>query len=286
MEISKAHALNEKELQKFNIICHSQRMSVAEYYRETLEQPLLAFEHYHDEYEFIIPTSTISLMKYDKASYIGEVGYCYAVNPGVTHGIEFDLDTSGVISIVANREWVDYLKKKLGYEGQYFYTHFIVTRELIDKIRYFQYKCGDGKANPLVIDDIAEDLMTQIITNGLQSGVDTRKPEKVYAKNIKKVIRFMYENFKNPDLSIADLAKMSGYSISYFSRSFRAYMHEAPIVHLNKLRLSEAKRLFKEIDLTLEQIALRAGYRILSTFTEAFKTMNGCKPKKYRNMYY
>ncbi len=282
----KAHALNEKELQKFNLVCQSEKMSIAEYFRNKLENPLLAFEHSHDEYEFIIPTLTIPLMRYEKANYIGEVGYCYPINPNINHGLEFNLDTSGVISIAAKREWVDALKKQLGFEGKFFYTHFIVERDLLDAIKMFQTECHKNKYNPLIVDDLADTIMIKIIKSGLSLESDTRKPEKIYAKNIKKVIRYMYENFRNPNLTIAELAVMSGYSISYFSRSFRAYMHDAPIVALNKLRISEAKRLFKNKELSLQKIAQLAGYKILSTFTEAFKTLNGIKPKKYRELYY
>lgn len=286
MGVLQAHAINENELKKFKI-SHCDVLSVAEYFHPSLdEKPLFAFEHAHDEYEFVIPTETMPLIKYDKASYIGEVGYCYPINPWVNHGTEFDLDACSVISITADKKWVDSLKKELGYGNQFFYTHFILKRDLLDKIRMFQKECQKENPNQIIINDLATAIVKSIITESLSLGYDNRKPEKVYAKNIRKVLRFMYENYKNPALTISQLAKLSGYSLSYFSRSFRAYMNDSPIVHLNKLRISEAKRLFKNKELTLEQIALQAGYRILSTFTEAFKSLNGCKPKKYRDMYF
>ena len=62
-------------------------------------------------------------------------------------------------------------------------------------------------------------------------------------------------------------------------------MNDSPVVHLNKLRLSEAKELFKNKELTLGEIATKVGYKNLSTFTEAFKSIVGMKPKKYRDKY-
>jgi AraC family transcriptional regulator of arabinose operon len=89
----------------------------------------------------------------------------------------------------------------------------------------------------------------------------------------------MFENFRDPNLTIAKLADISGYSPAYFSRAFKAYMNDAPIVHLNKLRLSEARALFKNKDLTIGQISEMVGYNNMSTFTEAFKNILGMKPK-------
>ena len=281
----KAHAISEKELQKFNILVSSDHISIAEYFRKELENPLLAFEHSHEEYEFVIPIMTIPLFKYEKAAYMGEVGYCYPINSYTNHGLEFDLDTCALISIAAEKAWVEELKEKLGFKGQSFFTHFILRKEIMDEIRMFEEEGIKAKPDSKLMNELAEEIISSFIKDGLTLGLDNRKPEKVYAKNIKKVIRFMYENFINPDLTIADLAALSGYSLSYFSRSFKAYMNEPPIVHLNKLRLSEAKRLFKDKELTLAKIAFRVGYRNLSTFTEAFKNINNCKPKKYRDKY-
>ena len=52
----------------------------------------------------------------------------------------------------------------------------------------------------------------------------------------------------------------------------------------NKLRLSGVKDLFKNKTHTGE-ITSRVGYKKLSTFIEAFKSIVGMKMKKYRDKY-
>ena len=47
------------------------------------------------------------------------------------HGIDFDLNSS-VISIVVDMEYLDKLKKELNYDGKYFYTKFLVSKELLN----------------------------------------------------------------------------------------------------------------------------------------------------------
>ena len=164
-------------------------------------------------------------------------------------------------------------------------TRFLYDKDLLIAIQKFQEAARNGSANKMIPEVIANKLIDYLVQAGLSSGVDNRRPEKIYTKNIRHTIVYMFENYRDPELTIVKLAEYSGYSISYFSRAFKAYMNDSPVVHLNKLRLSEAKELFKNKELTLGEIAARVGYKNLSTFTEAFKSIVGMKPKKYRDKY-
>ena len=286
MNIRFAHASTEEEIKKFDFIESIGYFSIAEHFGKDPNNGLNPFEHSHDEYEFVFPLTTVPLFKYDKANYIGEVGYCYPINPHVRHGLEFNLGESHLITIAVDKLILDSMKEKMGYPNQYFYTHFIPDKETIVLIRKFQEASHLDYRNDVILDALAKQIIYKLIKCGLASGEDNRRPEKVYAKNIKKVLIFMYEHFRDPNLTISQLAEMSGYSDSYFSRSFKAYMGgDSPIVHLNKLRLSEAKALFNNKELTIERIAHSVGYRNVSTFTEAFKTIVGFKPKHYRTKF-
>lgn len=286
MGIRNAHALENKEIAKYNTIDSTSFISIAEFISAPDKEPLCSFQHTHDEYEFIIPLETIPLMRYERANYIGEVGFVYPVNPFVNHGLEFDLERgSHVISIAINRAFLEQRKALLGYDNKYFYTRFLASKDLLIGIEKFQKAAREEYLNKKVLEMLAKGITDLLIIEGLASGEDNRRPEKVYARNIKKVLIYMFENYRDQELTINKLAEISGYSPAYFSRAFKAYIHDAPIVHLNKLRLSEARVLFKNKDLTIGEIATRVGYKNLSTFTEAFKNIIGMKPKKYRDKY-
>ena len=136
------------------------------------------------------------------------------------------------------------------------------------------------------INQLIRTIATQILDSGLTTVDLVRKEDRQYIKNMRSIIVYTALNFSNKDLNIADLAKMSGYSVAYFTKAFKAYMGETPIMYLNKLRISEAKSLFRDNKLNLNQIASLCGYKNLSTFTEAFKRITGVSPKKYRMKYY
>ena len=285
MSVKTAHAASVEELNKYDFIFSLNHFSIAKNILRDKTLVLNAFKHTHDEYEFIIPVTTIPLLYYAKANYIGEVGFCYPVNPYVEHGIEVDLH-SKVISITVDKEYVESIKKECGYEGKFFYTRFLYKQSLIDLINQFEDEYNKeevGKAKKL--NDLAYKIVTMLVKLGLQSGEDNRRPEKQYVKNMKNVLMYIEENYQDPDLTIAKIAEYSGYSLAYFTKAFKSYMSDTPIMHLNKRRISHAKALFQDEKISLFEIAKRSGYKNLSTFTEAFKRVMGMLPTEYKKKY-
>ena len=285
MSVKSAHAVTIDELNKYDFIYSLNHFSIAENVLENKTLVINSFKHTHDEYEFIFPLTTIPLLYYAKANYIGEVGFCYPVNPYVEHGIEVDLH-SKVISITVDREYLESIKKELGFDGKYFYTRFIYKKNIIDLITSFEeeYKGNDiNKTKRL--NELAYAITSALIKLGLQSGEDNRRPEKQYVKNMKNVLLYIEKNYQDPELNIAKIAEYSGYSLAYFTKAFKSYMNDTPIMHLNKRRISQAKILLKNEKLSLGQIAEQSGYKNLSTFTEAFKRIMGMLPTEYRKKY-
>ena len=253
-------------------------ISVAYYHYDKNGKNIYPFSHNHLAYEFIIPIKTVPLLIYDKANYIGEVGYVYPVNPNVVHGIEFALDESEIIDIVIDMHYFDEIKKELGFDKEYFYTRFSVNYSFIDLCKNFIYNTNNINEN-----NISNLICDMLVHTGLSDKTDRRRPEKKYAKNIKNIIIYMYDHYKECDLTIEKLASLSGYSTTYFTKAFKAYMNDSPIVHLNKLRISEAKAIMgKNKELKLKDISVMVGFDNLSTFTESFKRVTGCTPKEFR----
>jgi AraC-like DNA-binding protein len=62
-------------------------------------------------------------------------------------------------------------------------------------------------------------------------------------------------------------------------------MNDTPVNHLNRIRLSKAKELMKNKELSLNDVALKAGFKTQSNFTEVFKRIVGMKPTEYRKKY-
>ena len=281
MELTNCHYGGYNTVENYTSYRTVNNFSIAYYDHEKSDKTIYPFSHSHLAYEFIIPLKTIPLLVYDKANYIGEVGYVYPVNPNVVHGIDFSLDESELIDIAIDMNYFDEIKKKLGFDKEYFYTRFTMNYSFIELcLNFINNKNANNDENIITL------ICEMLIQFGLSDRTDRRRTEKKYAKNIKNIIIYMYEHYKECDLSIEKLATLSGYSITYFSKAFKAYMNDSPVVHLNKLRISEAKALMvKNRDLNLKEIALQVGYDNFPTFTESFKRVTGYTPKEYKIKY-
>ena len=285
MSVKTAHAVTLEEMSKYDFIFSLNHFSIAENSLENKIHSIKPFRHSHDEYEFIFPLTTIPLLYYSGANYIGEVGFCYPVNPYVEHGIEVELH-SKVISITVDKVYLNKVKAELGFDGKYFYTRFMYKKNLIDLIRLYEEEYRSEDVNKIAkLNDIAQAIVNHLIKLGLESGKDNRRPEKQYVKNMRNVLLYIEDNFRDPELNIARIAEYSGYSLAYFTKAFKLYMNDTPIMHLNKRRISEAKILLHNEDLSLSDVAQKCGYKNLSTFTQAFQRVMGMLPSEYRKKY-
>lgn len=275
MSVRSAHGVNIDEISKYDAIFSQTDFSLAVAEKESDIEKLKPFYHAHEEYEFILPLTTIPLLKYNRANYIGEVGYVYPVNPMTEHGIEYPLK-SKVISITVTKEYIERIKFHFNMQGRFFYTRFPYNKVLLNLIE--EYKKNTDK-------NIADKIVKHLVYEGLKSDIDNVRPAKEYNPHIKEALEYMWLHRSEEKTTIALIAKQSGYSLSYFTKAFKAYMHDTPIMHLNKLRISDAKSYMFFSNLPLKDIALKCGYKNFSTFTEAFKVVQRMTPSKYKKKY-
>ena len=266
-----AHGIDKNEISKFDFVSSNDYFSIAIYFN-LKEEKLEEFNHSHPEYEFIIPLDVIPILVYEKALYIGEVGYCYPINPYVNHGIGMKLD-SRVVSIAFDKDYFENLKEKLGKKDKFFYTRFLISKELSVLVQ--QYYFTKNK-------NLIERIASCLINEGLKDDIDRRKKPYNYYPYLKDSIIYILENYNNPDLTIDDIAKVTPYSRAYYTKAFKKYMDDTPINYLNRMRISKARELVGSTNLSLTEIAKLSGYKSPSKFCEAFKRITGMKPIEYK----
>jgi AraC-like DNA-binding protein len=70
---------------------------------------------------------------------------------------------------------------------------------------------------------------------------------------------------------VQQVTAFAGVHRSYFSNVLTSQVGMPPLKYIQKIRMEKAKRLLKETDATITEIALSLGYPNLYTFTRAFK---------------
>ena len=75
-----------------------------------------------------------------------------------------------------------------------------------------------------------------------------------------------------------DMAELCHLSPSYFSRLFSRELGETFVNYVNRGKIERAKKLLRESNLSVSQIAADAGYIDTSHFIQLFKRFEGVTP--------
>jgi YesN/AraC family two-component response regulator len=90
------------------------------------------------------------------------------------------------------------------------------------------------------------------------------------------------ENNYMDNLHLDHMAEITGTSAKYFSNYFKKNFHINFVEYLNTVRLTHAKDLLKNTEMSVAEIGEKTGYSNASTFTSTFRKYWGGSPSEYR----
>ncbi|RWE19828.1 MAG: GlxA family transcriptional regulator [Mesorhizobium sp.] len=100
-------------------------------------------------------------------------------------------------------------------------------------------------------------------------------------KPVAEVIRIMEEHIEDP-LPLRDIAKCVGRSQRQIERLFQRSVSSSPMRFYLHLRLSRAKRLIRQTQLSIVEIAIACGFASASHFSKCFREAFGVNPSTCR----
>ena len=107
--------------------------------------------------------------------------------------------------------------------------------------------------------------------------------KKSHNDNLKSnVVKYIEENYSDPNLSITSISDKFMVNPSYLSRFFKEQTGECILHYLNRVRLENAKRLMKEHRISVIDTAVAVGYNNSNTFIRIFKKYEGITPGNYK----
>ena len=97
-----------------------------------------------------------------------------------------------------------------------------------------------------------------------------------------QAIRIIQKQFSSPSFSITAIAQELGMSDSKFSVEFKQAYHLTPLQFLTMQRMRLARRLLRQTNMPIKDIAIECGYYEITGFNRRFKAYTSMTPQQYR----
>lgn len=110
---------------------------------------------------------------------------------------------------------------------------------------------------------------------------DVKEPRRLPFK-LQKALRFIQEHF-HEEISIEDVSHATGVSASYLHQLFKRELDRTFLDYLTDTRIHQAKKILRQEDIKITEVAARVGYRSSQHFSQLFKKTTGTLPHQYRD---
>ena len=139
------------------------------------------------------------------------------------------------------------------------------------------------KHHELMIDHLLRILIMNLVRRtdtdlGFNEGNKTSNKDCVFIKN------YLNIHYRE-DITLDKLAQLTFMNKYYLSHIFKEHSGMSPIDYLLNKRITEAKKLLSDTDLSISQIANIVGFNSSSYFSQYFKKSTESSPSVYRKTY-
>jgi AraC family transcriptional regulator len=140
---------------------------------------------------------------------------------------------------------------------------------------------SDDPSAPPYVDYFGRAIAARLIRAHSSSSPVPRAPLGIGRLHLSKAIDFMQASLEE-SIDLPAIAAVTGLSPSHFARQFRTTIGVAPHQYLMRLRIDRAKRLLRETNTHLVDIALGCGFANQEHLSRIFKRSCGIAPAAYR----
>jgi AraC-like DNA-binding protein/mannose-6-phosphate isomerase-like protein (cupin superfamily) len=253
---------------------------------------LFASYHWHEECEFIYINSGRAFIRIGVENFELSEGQCAYVKPNTLHSISAeDRDHLDFYAVVFHPSFLfstidicyKYLSPKYNIN-----KCFSPSEKESFVIETLQLLCHTYENKPfayeLKIKSSLYNIFSYIFENGLYKS-DDNSEDATSMMRLENVIQFIHMNY-NTNITIDELARVSGYSISHFTHFFKELTGRTPIEYINRHRIYHACDLLKTTDQNVLEISLECGFENVGYFIKTFKKYIGYTPYKYKLRYF
>ncbi len=163
--------------------------------------------------------------------------------------------------------------------------HLLAKKNMLDIFTLYSSKSelSDVKIYVKLIDIFIALREFQLRQHQIAMDVDEEKIDE-YSEKFSNVLKYIDNNYMY-DISLDQLADVAGYSKYHFSRIFKQYNSMSYLQYINARRTKAAEVLLMEPDIPITEVAMRSGFKSLTTFNRIFKEIKHCTPTDFKKLY-
>jgi len=139
----------------------------------------------------------------------------------------------------------------------------------------------ESPLGPIYGETIAAALATHLVHKCAE--ISPRRSDRAeISARVATAVRDYIEAHIEETILLGDLASVAGIEIHKVARAFKKRFGVAPHQYILRARITRAKAMLRESNLSLVEVAFCAGFSSQSHFTKAFKKLTGLSPSNYR----
>lgn len=233
--------------------------------------------HLHNALELVLLTRGQTTALCDGVHYPLEKGDLFVAFPGQVHGYENSQNTEGFVLIVPCVPFLEPFRATLEHKkpvspvlrkGAWQDT----SLDTLLQMALFDREHPDRKV-------VQGYIMT--LTGKILALYPLRERSVGDTDGVRELLLFINDHYAEP-LSRQDIARAVGYNESYISHIFSDTLHTTLTEYILSLRLSDARRLLTDTDMTVSRIALSLGFGSIRSFNRVFLRHTGMTPTAFR----
>ncbi|MDR1136766.1 MAG: AraC family transcriptional regulator [Synergistaceae bacterium] len=140
---------------------------------------------------------------------------------------------------------------------------------------------GGHKLKDLILSNMIQNMLTTLC---MAVAHPPRQYDMEENRSMETCRKYILENYAS-QLTIDELAKISGLGKYSFIRKFRKYMGVSPYTYLQKIRINNAIALLEASEKSICEISGTVGFGDQNNFAKQFKLNTGMTPTQYRRQF-
>lgn len=163
--------------------------------------------------------------------------------------------------------------------------HILAKKTMLDIMSLYnsEFELADVKIYLKIIELFMALREYQLEQQKLIMDYDEEKADE-YSEKFGTVMKFIDTNYMY-DITLDQLADVAGYSKYHFSRIFKQYNSMSYLQYINARRTRAAETLLLDPNMPVTEVAMRSGFKSLTTFNRIFKEIKHCTPSDFKKLY-